>query len=52
MSHCSLQKVWFCTMQAYVHKHRAGRNARWFAPEGMRELGPSEKVSYGRALQY
>ncbi len=30
--------------QAYVHKHRAGRNARWFAPEGMRELGPSERV--------
>ena len=27
-----------------MHKHRAGRNARWFAPEGMRELGPSEKV--------
>ncbi|EIE24972.1 hypothetical protein COCSUDRAFT_83665 [Coccomyxa subellipsoidea C-169] len=30
--------------QAYVHKHRAGRNTRWFAPEGLRELGPSEKV--------
>lgn len=31
-------------MQAYVHKHRAGRNTRWFTPEGLRELGPNEKV--------
>ncbi|CAL8464049.1 g3584 [Coccomyxa elongata] len=30
--------------QAYVNKHRAGRNTRWFTPEGLRELGPSEKV--------
>lgn len=27
-----------------MHKHRAGRNTRWFAPEGLRELGPTEKV--------
>ncbi len=27
-----------------MNKHRAGRNTRWFTPEGLRELGPSEKV--------
>lgn len=27
-----------------MNKYRAGRNTRWFTPEGLRELGPSEKV--------
>ncbi len=29
--------------QAFVNKHGGGRNARWFAPERIRELAPSER---------
>lgn len=36
-------------MQAYVFKHRGGRNARWFAPEGLRELAPAERIGAGAA---
>lgn len=31
-------------LQAYVFKHRAGRNVGWFAPDKMRDIGPTEKV--------
>lgn len=27
-----------------MYKHRGGRNARWFAPEGLRELAPAERI--------
>ncbi|KAK9831530.1 hypothetical protein WJX81_006306 [Elliptochloris bilobata] len=35
--------------QAYAFKHRGGRNARWFAPEGLRELPPAERIGAGAA---
>ena len=38
-----LRSVHVC-LQAYVFKHRSGRNLGWFAPDRMREIGPTEKV--------
>lgn len=35
--------------QAFVNKHSNGRNARWFAPERIRELAPSERGERGAA---
>ncbi len=35
--------------QAFVNKHGGGRNARWFAPERIRELAPSARGDRGAA---
>lgn len=31
--------------QAFINKHGGGRNARWFAPESIRQLAPSERCA-------
>jgi hypothetical protein len=35
--------------QAFINKHFKGCNARWFAPERIRELAPSERGERGAA---
>ena len=35
--------------QAFLNKHFKGCNARWFAPERIRELAPSERGERGAA---